>query len=261
MKETTLTYYRKIVELFSTSPQADLEDSYIRNEELNFIFKELKFHLKKDIKFRLLDIGCGHGYLLEQIFQKFPKSLLQGVEINPDLYEQARERGLQKVDFFCLNFTDYEIPIKNKFDFVITERVLTDVNNLESRSKVLKNISDSLKKNGIYIMIECFEEPLSNLNKAREEMKLEKIESDKLGSYLNDSITTELQKLRLKEIKTQTPRNQLSSYFYISHCFHQILRPKGEMLENPEFINFFKEALPKNIGNYSPILFRKFQKI
>jgi SAM-dependent methyltransferase len=261
MKETTLSYYRKIVELFGASTQTNLEDSYIRNEELNFIFKELKFHLKKELKFKLLDVGCGHGYLIEQIFQKFPKSVLEGVEIDPELYDQARDRGLQKVNFFCMNFADYEVPTKTKFDFVITERVLTNVINIESRSKVLKNISDSLKKNGIYIMIECFEEPLLNLNKAREEMKLEKIESDKQASYLSETLITDLQKLRLKEIKTQSPRNQLSSYFYITHCFHHLLNPKAELSTESEFVNFFKEALPKNIGNYSPILFRTFQKM
>ncbi len=261
MTNTPLSYYRKIVELFGASTQTSLEDTYIREEELSFIFKELKFHLKKEVKFHLLDVGCGNGYLIEQVFNNYPKSALQGVEINPELYDEAKERGLQKVDFFCMNFVDYEVPSKNKFDVVVTERVLTNVINLESRTKMLKNISDSLKKNGLYIMVECFEEPLQNLNRAREEMKLEKIESDKEASYLSEHLVAELLKLKLKEIKTQTPRNQLSSYFYITHCFHHLVSPKTEVSTGSEFVKFFREALPKNIGNYSPILFRVFQKV
>ena len=91
---------------------------------------------------------------------------------------------------------------KMKFDTIITQRVIINLKNWTLQKKSLKNISSNLKKNGIYICLECTNEGWKNLNILRKEMNLLIIpKHDWHNFYLNEKKFLNFMKKEFKIIK------------------------------------------------------------
>ena len=134
-------HYDKVAEADKDSSTSTMADIYVREHETQFIEQQIKDFTQqqnnqyfvsgnypigsgKDNKLSILDVGCGNGYTLENISNKFPDCCFQGVEFNDSLREIANQRftttknvSITKGDIRNIN----SLP-KEKFDTLICQR-------------------------------------------------------------------------------------------------------------------------------------------
>lgn len=264
-EKLTLDHFKKVAQNSGLQANSTMEDPYIRESEVGFILEAIETYINRTgpgNQLSLLDVGCGNGYLLSVISERFPDLALYGVEFTPELYKLAQSRAIRhcsitngdirKADCFAAEF---------KVDIVITERVIINILKRKDQYLALRHIFKMMKLNGTYIMIESFTEPLVELQQARKEMCLGDIAESYQNKYLNEHVVTNLKKYGMQELRSKFPINYLSTHFYITRVVHKAIRPEGGKVKFSRFSNFFRMALPQGIGNYSPILFRVFEKI
>ncbi|PIY09621.1 MAG: SAM-dependent methyltransferase [Flexibacter sp. CG_4_10_14_3_um_filter_32_15] len=133
---------------------ADSFEKLYKVEEDNFWFKSrnkviqglFKKYLGENKAAEVLEIGCGTGYVLNGLKNRFPSYLLMGSEIHLKGIEFAKKR-LPEVDFIQLDAT--RIPFEGKFDAVGAFDVLEHI---EEDVEVMKNVHKSLKKDGLFFI-------------------------------------------------------------------------------------------------------------
>lgn len=126
------------------------------NEIINKITKKYKLTDKS----KILDVGCGKGFLLHDFRLKFPNSYLKGIDISAHAIKNSST--LIKKNVFRFDARK-KLPFKNKeFDLCISAGTLHnfEVNELKNSLKEISRIS----KNSI-IMVESYrnEKELFNL--------------------------------------------------------------------------------------------------
>lgn len=259
-EDKILDHYRKEAASKGLSKESTMHDEYIREHESRFILKEIdRHHAENDRPLKILEIGCGNGYLLSLLVQRYPGCRFWGLEFTRELCELAMSRGLKDATII-----EGDCRVKHfdeqSFDLIISERVL--INLLDNNDKIaaLKQICNALKVKGKYIMVESFNEPLSNLNKARKELAMEEIKPAYHNEYLDEGMIALLKKSGFKELEPALPSNFLSTHYFLTRILHESVRPRDGHIKNTEFVKFFDEALMPAIGNYSPVLFRVFEK-
>lgn len=96
---------------------------------------------------KILDIGCGTGYLTRKLAEKFPEAEVMGIDIAPGMIEVAREKNsrgnlvFEIGDGEELDFSD------NQFDLVISNASLQWM----EAQRVLEAVLRVLKPNGRFI--------------------------------------------------------------------------------------------------------------
>lgn len=95
------------------------------------------------------DIGCGTGTAVITMATAYPHSRFSGFDVSEDAVAQARERssGLENVEFARVTAT--ELP--GEYDLVTTFDVIHD---LADPPAALRRIRDSLRPEGVYLMME-----------------------------------------------------------------------------------------------------------
>ncbi len=254
-----LEHYNKVAAKFGLSPSSTIGDQVIRQAEVNFFLTSIEAKIKNNGEAQsLFDIGCGNGHLLSLIRDKFPKLKLYGLDFHPELTKLAQSRSLNNCQVIEGDMRK-ELNQFGQHDFIITERSVINILSKEEQFCALRNISRALKSKGHYFFSESFEEPRANINRARKQMYLaQDVTPSKHNLWLKEEDLLTLTEQGLVEITGVIPKNYLSTHFYITRILHAIALPKGGVAD--EFQNFFNEALPAGVGNYSPILFRSFEK-
>lgn len=259
-EEAVLAHYKTEASHSSLDKTSTMHDVYIKDKEVEFILAEIeKAVAQKGGGISLLEIGCGNGYLLSVLKEKFPEMKLSALEFTKELFDLATSRKLHGVNIIhgdCRqkNFADHE------FDVVVCERVLINLLEPKDQVKALGNIRDSLKSGGQFVTVECFEEPLAELNVIRDEMKMSAILPAHHNLYLSENIVAAMRDFGFVEVVGSLPKNTLSTHFFVTRIIHEFFKPEGGKVKNTEFARFFDMALPPAIGNYSPLLFRTFVK-
>lgn len=257
-----LAHYKAIAKNFGLSSSSTMQDKKIRESETKFFIKEIEKFVQKENRLpQILELGHGNGYLLSVISETFPGIKCTGIEFTPELYELSINRKLSNITLINGDIRKEDLFEKEVNDIVISQRVIINLLSIKQQNATLKNLSHSLKTGGIYLMSESFASPLKELNKAREENSFKEILPSKHNLFLQDSIIPFMEKLDLYEVEGAMPKNYLSTHFYISRVFHEMVRNEGTKKKFSHFSSFFSEALKEGIGNYSPILFRKFLKV
>lgn len=255
-----LQHYKKVAQNWGDGPMSSMQDQFIRQKEVEFILQEVgRFCQEVNPSPRILEVGCGNGYLLSLLNKNFPKAALFGREFSPELLSISLSRNLSGVD---IEWGDCRLEnfFPGPVDLLITERVVINILDRSHQEKALSNFSHLLRPKGRYIMVESFMEPLQLLNKAALEMCLNILEPSAHNLYLDENILQILPSLKMKEISSLMPFNSLSGHFFITRILHESLRPKEGKVKETEFVKFFDQVIPSAVGNYSPILFRLFEK-
>ncbi len=113
-----------------------------RNKIIQHLFKK---HLGEKSN-KVLEIGCGTGYVLKGLQNNFPNYELEGSEIHHEGIKFAKER-LPKVEFIQLDATN--MPFENQHDAVGAFDVLEHI---EADEKVMQEVYKSLKINGLFLI-------------------------------------------------------------------------------------------------------------
>jgi SAM-dependent methyltransferase len=113
-----------------------------RNKIIQNLFKK---HVGSDSK-KVLEIGCGTGYVMHGLYSAFPNYNLVGSEIYLEGIKFAQIR-LPNAEFIQLDATD--MPFSDEYDaigaFDVLEHIVED-------ELVMKNIYKSLKKDGLFMI-------------------------------------------------------------------------------------------------------------
>ena len=261
--EIILSHYKNVAKNHQLSKQSSIQDPFIRDVETKFVIDFLKDELNKNKEksgpFKVLDAGCGNGYLLSQIRKKFKDIKLYGIEFSPDLLKLGKSRKIPDCQIVAGDLRE-KIPFKEKFNLIITERVIINILDFKEQRKALMNLKSSMLDSGHYIQIESHFEPLVKLNRARKEMGLTPLEQSEHNKYINKYMLGFMRdKLGFKKVKTETPENYLSTYFFLSRVFHQVVRPKGAKVKYSHMVDFLTEGIGPGVGDYSPILLNLFR--
>lgn len=257
-------HYDAVAKLYGDSPASTMADIKIRKTETDFIISQINSFLKKNkiIKINRLsaiDIGCGNGFTLSELKNKFYDISFSGIENNDSLRKIANARlKLHKIKVMKGDIRNLSSLPRNQYDILICQRVLINLLEKKHQAQALKNLIGLMKKNGVMIFIEAFKSNLNNLNDARKEFGLEVLPPAHHNLYLEDNFF----KNSLIKLYDNSSENKLSTHYFLSRVIHPVFLKSGglELKRNSHFVSFFSQALPDSIGNYSILKMLAFLK-
>jgi len=122
-----------------------LQADFCIDLEWPYFYKSPAWHNAKTV----LDIGCGNGYYLAQISDRFPEKQCTGYDISEDFIQIARsefERDNLKFGVGDANAVD------GKFDFIIARLVFQ---HLSDPAAVLRDIANAVTPKGHLLIIDA----------------------------------------------------------------------------------------------------------
>lgn len=172
------------------------------------------------------DLGCGNGRLLSFLRDNGMAGKLVGSDFTEGMITAAntlkkRDPKYQDISFYHLDATQPNLnkTLGENFDAVITKRLLINLEADSEREKVLKNIYDLLNSNGIYLMTECFEEPLNRINGIRQKLDLDAIKVHEFNRYLTNDfmeiVTRYFDVIKMVDFQ--------STYYFVSRVMNAYL--------------------------------------
>jgi ubiquinone/menaquinone biosynthesis C-methylase UbiE len=199
----------------------------------------------------LLEVGCGNGYMLQAIRNRFREIRLSGIDVTPQMVELAEAREIANCDVRKDDVRNLGFPAA-AFDVVLSERCLINVLDPSEQEAALAELRRVLADDGYLILIEAFTDGLENLNRARTELGLPENTPPAFNRWLDD---TRFRQWLEKNFAIETdsalpPGNFLSTHYFISRVLYPAIT-KREVLYNTEFVKFFR-FLPAQ-GDYAPI--------
>jgi ubiquinone/menaquinone biosynthesis C-methylase UbiE len=264
--EIIQSHYKLQAEKHKDSPTSTMEDLIIRQKELESIFSFFNLREVKVIAGKVLEIGCGNGYTLQQLAGLHPNTSFHGMDFSHDLFAIASERKISNGSFSQGDVRQLEFPDAS-FDIVYTERCLINLLSWDDQQKALTEINRILKKGGFYFMVESFTDGFDNLNKARNELGLAGIpvahhnlyfDKEPFKAFISPFFNiVDGDNLGATET-TALQSNFLSSHYFTARVLHPLLTKGDPNLKNTELVKFFSFLPPS--GNYAPIQAHILQK-
>jgi len=267
-------HYRNEALSHGTESTSTMADEFVRKKETEIILKSVSAYLSeqpkshdslllKNSEIHIVDIGCGNGttltYLsaaLEQLEPNY-KVAYTGIEYTEEMHSVSYKRFANQPNIQILHEDVRRIDetICNLADIIILQRVLINLLDAEHQRMALDRIVGLLKPGGLLLAIEAFESNLDNLNAARTEFGLTKLDSADHNLYLPDNFFDH-------SLLNQWPHNYelinpnfFSTHYFVTRVLHAsyLKSINGSFIRNSHFVNFFSNALPESIGCYSPI--------
>lgn len=180
--------------------RADGYDEHMRNNVSSFdvLYSKISEPIRPtEEKIEILDLGCGTGLELEEIFKRAPNCLITGIDLSEQMLNRLREKYqnfLKQIKLIKDSYITYPFN-QRKYDYIIS--VMTMHHWLEEEKLTLyKKIRAALKDGGKYIegdYIVSEEEEKEFLLNYERQMKL----IDKDGLYHIDIPMTEKKQIRL----------------------------------------------------------------
>ncbi len=256
-------HYGKLARSWGLQGQMSMQDKVVRERETRFLVAQTRACLR-DLgvapeQARVLDAGCGNAHLLAALWEECAGAALTGVEYVPELVELAQSRGLPGLE---VREGDMRLPgsLPGNQHVVITERSVVNLLAWEQQKAAFENITAALVPGGYYLMAESFHEPWLEMNQARQECGLPEVAVSAHNRYLREACVETLSSLGLHEVPGVEPKNALSSHFFLSRVFQHLFSETKGRPASERVWQFFAQAIPDAVGNYSPILFRVFRK-
>jgi ubiquinone/menaquinone biosynthesis C-methylase UbiE len=254
-----LDHYRKEAEVYQADASSTMRDQITRGREIEAIMSALRHISGQGSGVRqLVDIGCGNGFLLEEMRRRMGDLALTGLEYTPELVEIARDRNVEgceivQGDVRAMPFEDASQ------DVVVTERCIINVMDRDDQAKSLNEVARILRPGGYYICIEAFTDGLENLNAARGELGLEPNDMPYHNLWFDkdwflETIAPHFEVVNDKETRASeiAPPNFLSSHYFMSRVVYPAVT-RADIVYNSHFVSFFSFLEPK--GNYAAIQF------
>lgn len=256
-----LEHYRKEAELHGRDTSSTMRDEITRGREVAAVIRFIEHLSLGQPEARVLDVGCGNGYLLEVLAQRFPRLALAGLEYTPEMVAIAQERRVPRCTISPGDVRALPYPDAS-FDFVVTERCIINILDVPGQEKALREVARVVRPGGHYLCIEAFTDGLNNLNAARAELGLEpnapphhNIWFDK--AWFLDVVGKDFDLVEPKDDPTLPPPNFLSSHYFISRVMYPSMT-RREVLYNTHLVKFWSFLPPQ--GNYSAIQLHVLRK-
>jgi cyclopropane fatty-acyl-phospholipid synthase-like methyltransferase len=99
---------------------------------------------------KLLDLGCGTGLELDEIFKKYPDIKVTGIDLSDGMLHKLQEKHFNKnLSLINASYLDYDFGIEC-YDTVVSFETLHHLSH-DEKVRLYTNLYKALKQNGIYI--------------------------------------------------------------------------------------------------------------
>lgn len=257
-REVVKAHYRSEADTQGLSPSSTMPDHIVRDKEIEAIRAYLRV-LFTGPAIRTLEIGCGNGYLLSVLHSDFPSNRFWGIDYNEEMVDLARSRQIPNVEILQDDVSRLSFDSAS-FDVVISERVIINLLDAADQDRAFSEVARVLAPRGWFICIEGFETPLGNVNQARAELMLPRIEQPNHNRWFSDEDWVSYTSGRFEIISPSSAANGeilaepnfLSTHYFVTRVFHDLIRPEGGAIRNTHFGRFFSSVLPAH-GDYAPV--------
>lgn len=100
----------------------------------------------------LLDLGCGTGLELEEIFKRFPDMQVTGIDMTPQMLDKLKQKYPDKnITLICGDYFKTDLG-SNSFDCAVSFETMHHFDK-EAKTELYRRIRNALKQGGCYI--EC----------------------------------------------------------------------------------------------------------
>jgi len=114
-------------------------------------YKIMASHVPKNTKI-LLDLGCGTGLELDEIFKVLPDIPVTGIDLTQAMLDRLSEKHRDKnLILICGSYFDVELE-SGKYDCAVSFQTMHHFTH-EMKTKLYRKVYNSLSENGVYI--EC----------------------------------------------------------------------------------------------------------
>jgi ubiquinone/menaquinone biosynthesis C-methylase UbiE len=235
-----------------------MPDNGVRDLEIKILCKYISIAPNK----RILEVGCGNGYVVSTISRMFPEVSFYAIDVNESMIGLCKQRS--SLSNVCFETASVKFIPENlkEFDIVYTERCLMNLVSWEDQKRALDEICRVMKIGGTLLLIETFKSGWKMLNESRNVVGVEEIpipwqsqpfDDDEFDRYLSD-------KFIKSDLLEGNDENFLSTYYYGARILYPaLIEGRLELKYNNPFIEMFKHFPP--ILNYSPIQLRVLKKI
>jgi SAM-dependent methyltransferase len=251
-KDDIVKLYKSEADKHRDADTSTIQDARTRRLEMDALFSNLRDGL------RVLEVGCGNGYVAEAAVQRFNIDL-DAFDFSHDMIAIAKTRPIQNAKG-RVSFSQGDILTLNacnRYDLVFSERCIQNLPTWEEQQIGLRNIASALKSGGLYIMLESFWTGLNNLNAARRELGLEDIpESWHNRFFVEDETKQFLSSVGCRYVDQNC---FLSGYYFGSRVLLPALLPKDKPVTSKSILNDYFCAFPP-AGDFCPMKILRFVK-
>lgn len=245
-----LDHYKSEAAQFGKDTSSTMRDEITRGREVAGILDAVRWAVTSHQAKRLLEIGCGNGYLLSVLRERFPELALEGIEYTPEMVALCADR---KVPNVRIRQGDVRaLPVESESqDVVVTERCIINVLSVDEQAQSIREVARTLVRGGHFVCIEAFADGLRNLNEARAELGLEPNKPPHHNIWFEKPWFFDVIRPIFDIVDVDfLPQNFLSSHYFTSRVMYPAVTAK-EVLYNTHFVKFMSFLPP--MGNYSPI--------
>jgi ubiquinone/menaquinone biosynthesis C-methylase UbiE len=207
VKEYSLTVHPNGFKIFIAKDEMDVFDEYKDNDPYTFhmddVFQKARvastIHLLKTAlgerkTFKLLDVGCGKGYITNQISINFPDSEISALDYSVSAINFAF-KNFKGIDFIVADA--YDLPYsKEYFDVVVCNNVWEHIPDPLNMLKLIKNV---LKKGGYLIISTPSRYRMENIWRRLKGKPVRLMSTMHVTEY---SITQVIEQLKYRNFKT-----------------------------------------------------------
>ncbi len=148
MAETKKIYEQPVVAKQYGKEEACTGSVYYHKKLRKYAVKLAMRAAKKNAS--LLEVGCGNGLILSEIYRQRPDITLVGLDFSLAMIKEARRR-LGDRAFFVVGSAD-ALPFRTSFDGVICVDTLK---NLPTEKHILKAVGELLRVTNGFLVVEC----------------------------------------------------------------------------------------------------------
>jgi trans-aconitate methyltransferase len=172
-------HYTEISSKVGTNWSSTMLDREIREKEIdNLIRLILQFKRESDsVTLKVLDVGCGNGYVAARLQCEFPFLKIDGVDTNLSMVDCANSRKLPNTKFYnasAAQLSSLEI-IPGTYDLVFSTRCFINIIDEDERYQSIDLASRYVKVGGFLALIEGFESGQVSYNLLRNALGYETI--------------------------------------------------------------------------------------
>ena len=209
----------------------------------------------------VLEIGCGDASHTVR-YAKHVK-IVYALDIAESLIYIAKKKAhhIKNIHFSIGSALNIKNLYQNKkFDCIISQRCLINLPSWQYQREVIKQSYKLLKKGGIFLITEGFQEELDNLNNVRKEVRLKIIKTVKYNKNLNQKKFESFIQPYFKILKVE----DYGFYLFFSRIFHPLLvwpnQPKHDSQINEILFKLSQIINTPGFKKYSYNLFYILQK-
>lgn len=254
--------YSKAVNDSGFSGDSTMPDRFIRETEFSSLLKIIYKYMghSKFEESKILEIGCGNGYIASRLLCEIPRLNLLGTDVNKEMISLAKSRNLNQSEFIVADCRELQSVVKKQFDLIYSIRCLINLVSWQDQEAALKNIEISLKPGGYIVLLEAFIDGHEKYNEMRKLFDLPHYPFAPQNLYLELSNvdlafkSVGLEYLQMEDLSDIT--HHLSSHYLSSRVLNDAFGPNDKPYlnnKNSNLIRGLSELISNRSSGFSPL--------